>query len=226
LWLSKFAPSLALMDLSRLSAVFAWSRPASWLLLAGLSAIALACRLLGRDRRNLVVAVAAFGGMTLETLLLVHYQLKHGVVFQNLGLLLMSVMAGLATGAWIVDRYGLSLAAHGVQRRRHTAPRTLLAAFVVLALGAAAAISTGRASGLIPVSLMLFGAGCLVAAVFSHASLDGDDPRRLVSPLYAADVLGGAAGSIVCSLLLIPLVGLPPTAEWTAALMAVAMILA
>jgi hypothetical protein len=62
--------------------------------------------------------------------------------------------------------------------------------------------------------------------VFSRASFSGDDQRRLVSPLYAADVLGGSIGSGVCSLLLIPLLGLPLTAEWTAALMAVAIILA
>jgi spermidine synthase len=227
LWLSKFAPSLGQVDLARVAAVFSWSRVGSWLLVAAAGALALAWRVLGWPRRSLLVGLAALDGMMLETLLLVHYQLKHGVMFQNLGLLLMSVMGGLAAGAWAADRLAqtqaprltrLAAAANG--------GRVLVAAFVVVAFCVSISVRTGRASGLVSISLMLFAIGVLVAAVFSRASFSGDDQRRLVSPLYAADVLGGSIGSGVCSLLLIPLLGLPLTAEWTAALMAVAIILA
>jgi hypothetical protein len=83
---------------------------------------------------------------------------------------------------------------------------------------------------------MLFATGAIVAAVFACASVyapggptsqtDPTDQRRLVSPLYAADVLGGCLGAIAASLVLIPLLGLPLAAQWTAALAAVALLLA
>lgn len=226
LWLSKFAPSLGQVDLARVAAVFSWSRVGSWLLLAAAGALALAWRLLGWPRGSLLVGMAALGGMMLETLLLVHYQLKHGVMFQNLGVLLMSVMGGLAAGAWAVDRFARTQTARARRLAGANAARLLVAAFVVSAFCVSISVRTGRASGLLSISLMLFVVGVLVATVFSRASLGGDDPRRLVSPLYAADVLGGSIGSVACSLLLIPLLGLPLTAEWTAALMALAIILA
>jgi hypothetical protein len=172
------------------------------------------------------VATAALGGMMLETLLLVHYQLKHGVMFQDFGVLLMSVMGGLAAGAWAADRYAR---AWTTAMKRIGGParaaRGLFAAFAALAFTASFSIRTGQGSGLVSISLMLFATGVLVAAVFSRASVTADDQRRLVSPLYAADVLGGSIGSVACSLLLMPVLGLPLTAEWTAALMAVAVLL-
>jgi spermidine synthase len=219
LWLSKFVPSLGQADFTRVSDAFGWSRVQSWLLLAVVAGCALAWRLGGWPRRSVLVAAAAFGGMTLETLLLVHYQLKHGVVFQDLGLLLMSVMAGLAAGAMIVDRQARL-------KPRPADARLFLAAFIVLALLASISIRTGWGSGLVPIGVMLFATGVIVAGVFACASLrDNVDQRRLVSPLYAADLLGGCVGSIAASLVLVPLLGLPLTAEWAAALMAVAVLL-
>jgi spermidine synthase len=234
LWLSKFAPSLGQADLTRMSGAFGWSQSRSWLLVAAAAALALAWRVARWPRRALPVAVAALGGMMLETLLLLHYQLKHGVVFQDFGLLLMSVMAGLAAGAWTVDRV-----AHLRATRASLLQRVSVAALALLAIVTSIGIRTGRGSSLVAIALMLFAAGASVAGVFACASLGGDrrnprrgnhvgapvDQRRLVSPLYAADVLGGSLGSIAASLVLIPLLGLPLTAEWTAALVAVALIL-
>lgn len=59
---------------------------------------------------------------------------------------------------------------------------------------------------------MIFIAGFLVAAAFGYASLETvHDQRAIVSPLYAADLIGGCLGSIASSLLLIPVAGLVAT---------------
>ncbi len=221
LWLSKFAPSLAQVDLAGTAEAFGWSRWRSWVLLAIAAGLSLVWRLAGWPRRTALVGIAAGGGMTIETLLLVHYQLKHGVMFQDLGVLLMSVMAGLAAGAWLVDRRARRRA-----KGAATLPRLFFAAFVALSVATSIGIRTDYGSGLLPIAVMLGVTGALVAGVFACASHGDADQRRLVSPLYAADVLGGSVGSIAASLVLIPLLGLPLTAEWTAALMAIAILLA
>ncbi len=262
-WLSKFVPSLARVDLTGTAEAYGWSAPRSWLLLALAAAVALFWRWRRWPRRSMLVGAAAFTGMTLETLLLLHYQLKHGVMFQDLGVLLMSVMAGLAAGAWLVDRTGRT-----GTRRAVLLQRFLLGSLAVLALALSTLIRTGHGAGFLPIAIVLFASGAAVAGVFACASigdwrptrlraadLDGAsarqanptrlraadpnsasaahacptsplDQRRLVSPLYAADVLGGCFGSVAASLLLIPLLGLPLTAEWSAALAVVALMLA
>ena len=52
----------------------------------------------------MLVAAAGFLGMVLETILILYYQVKHGVLYQDIGLLLMSFMAGLALGAMVINR--------------------------------------------------------------------------------------------------------------------------
>jgi len=42
--------------------------------------------------------------MVMETILILYYQVKHGVLYQDIGLLLMSFMAGLASGAFIINK--------------------------------------------------------------------------------------------------------------------------
>jgi spermidine synthase len=244
LWLSKFFPSIAQVDLAWVSGAYGWRAPRSWLLLGVAAGLALLWRWRGWSRRTVLMASVAFVGMTLETLLLLQYQLKQGVMFQDLGVLLMSVMAGLAAGAWGVDgmvKAGLkSCSTTEVPVAQGFSPVFFLVALVLLALVASVAIAGGYGSGLLPIAAMLFVTGGIVAGVFACASVGDDrrvlrggeragariDQRRLVSPLYGADVLGGCAGSIACSMVFIPLLGLPLTAQWAAALAAVALLLA
>jgi spermidine synthase len=265
IWLSKFVPSIGQTDVGWLADAFGWSRGSSWLALLAAFAGAVWC---GRRRRRpagakppgrtAVVFMAAFAGMAIDTLLLLEYQLKQGVVYRDLGLLLMSVMAGLAAGAWLVDRQqaGLkscsatdsagqagvkshsatdSAVAQASGRIRSVAsqgfsPVMLLGLLALLALLVSVGIRTGVGMGPVPVALLLFVTGSLVAIVFGQAGAQGlktpglheREQRRLVSPLYAADVFGGCVGSVLTSLVLIPLLGLPLTGEWVAALTGVA----
>ncbi len=77
----------------------------------------------------------------------------------------------------------------------------------------AAMLHAGKVRGITVSALLLLACGFLVAAIFGYAGLHRrPDQRRIVSPLYASDLLGGCVGSLLASLLLIPLVGLPGTA--------------
>jgi hypothetical protein len=51
------------------------------------------------------------------------------------------------------------------------------------------------------------------------------DQRPVVSPLYAADLLGGSLGSLAASLLLIPMLGLPASAALLALLLLLSAVL-
>ena len=67
--------------------------------------------------------------------------------------------------------------------------------------------------GLWGVAPLLAASGLATGGIFAYASLrDVPDQPRAVAPLYAADLLGGCAGSLLGSLLLIPFLGLPATA--------------
>jgi predicted membrane-bound spermidine synthase len=65
-----------------------------------------------------------------------------------------------------------------------------------------------------------------VAGVFAYASFTRvPDPEKLISPLYAADLLGGCLGSVAASLLLVPLIGMDLTAAAMVGLALAALLL-
>jgi spermidine synthase len=172
-------------------------------------------------RLPLIVAVAGFAGMLLETLLLLKYQVKTGVLYQNIGLLLTLFMLGLTLGALSVDRY--------VARGRADSIRIsgfILLLILVFTSGLSAlGVRLALFDGLFPTGILLILSGFSVSAIFSYASFAGNvDQTRLIAPLYAADLVGGALGTVAASLFLIPLAGLAATAL-TAAFVALLSIL-
>jgi hypothetical protein len=116
-------------------------------------------------------------------------------------------MGGLALGAAVVRVVSS-------RRDRHGSPSRTLGGVLVAGLGllgatVAVAIERGALPGLAGAATSLLVCGFLVSALFAYASLQpGTDQRAAVSPLYASDLLGGAIGSLVASLLLVPGAGL------------------
>jgi hypothetical protein len=75
-------------------------------------------------------------------------------------------------------------------------------------------------------ALFLLAAGLLTGAIFAFASLRrAENQAVVVAPLYAADLLGGFAGSIAGSLFLIPLLGLPASVLLVGLLAVMALLL-
>jgi spermidine synthase len=212
IWLSKFYPRLAVLKLSSFASAGWYREPFAWIV--ALAGIALFIFARGRPslRRDLWVESAGFVGMCLETLLMLRYQMKSGILFQDIGILLMSFMAGLTAGAWSTSR----LIFRNRRMRRWLGPM-LMGGFASFSLLIAAWIRVGALDGLAGTAGLLFMAGVLVAAAFAYASFDGvEDQKEAVAPLYAADLLGGCLGSLAASLLLIPMAGMVATAAFMA----------
>ncbi|MBW2062532.1 MAG: hypothetical protein JRI95_13365 [Deltaproteobacteria bacterium] len=226
IWLSKFVPRMMNWDISF------WRTSASTGMIPGVLAagcligLFLVVRRWARLQRIILVAMAGFIGMVLETMLILYYQVKSGVLFQNLGILLMVFMAGLAAGSILVRALTASQTAkYGFVRK--SIGRSLLIGFGVLSLIFLGLSRLEYQFDILPIAFMLFVTGFLVSGVFAYASLfEVKDQKIVVSPLYAADLLGGCVGSLLGSLLLIPFLGMSQSAALAAilALLALALI--
>jgi len=88
----------------------------------------------------------------------------------------------------------------------------LLVAFCLVCATTGAMIALSVHAGILPIAFLLAAAGFLVAGIFAYASLHNiDDQKKIVSPLYAADLIGGCLGSLLGSLVFIPLAGMDIT---------------
>jgi spermidine synthase len=225
IWLSKFIPSLINWD-ADLSRLTAGGEPLAYGgAIVILSVLFILLRRWRRGARLAIVAVAGFAGMVIETVLILYYQAKSGVLFQNLGILLMMFMLGLTAGSAALDR----LARQRRNRPRDLPPRTgfeIVVIFVALCLGLAALIEADYQADLVVTSLLQFSTGALVAGLFAYATLRrAPDQIAVVSPLYAADLLGGCAGAVLGSLILVPLFGMTIAVLATAALLVLSALL-
>jgi spermidine synthase len=202
IWLSKFGVETEIWD-TAFSKLW-YGRKAAWLLLLLLPA-ALLYRARWTIRRALLAGMTAFAGMVLETILLLRFQIKNGILYQDIGILLMSFMAGLALGAYIMDRIPPRLLKKfGV---------ALLAGFVLLSATIGFGIHSGTCAGLAATTVLLILSGFFVAGIFAYAGLrKSGDPTTVIAPLYAADLAGGCLGSLIASLMLVPIAGMTVSA--------------
>lgn len=213
LWLSKFFPRLAFLDPSALWPAGGGMPRALWAPVLLLPVLFLAGGRRPGLRRALLAGTAGLMGMILETLLILHYQVKRGLLYQDIGGLLMSFMAGLALGAYAVDRHA-SLPVSFLRPLRRWGP-LLLAGFAALGLAAGWRIRAGSPAGIVETALLLISAGFLVSGTFAYAGTHGvADQKAAIGPLYGADLVGGCVGCLAAALILIPLAGLTVTA-WT-----------
>ncbi len=201
LWLSRFIPALGRVSGPGALGEATWA----WVIVPALG-WALACTLARRAARwrgAMLVAMAGFAGMVLEGALLLGYQTRGGVLFQDVGLLLCAFMAGLSAGTWAVGQGRIGKAAP-----RAGTGLALLLGMALLGAIAAGILRYGAPRGL-PVSLGLLACtGAFVGALFAYAS-SGTEGAGAAGSLYAADVLGGAAGSFLGALVALPFLGLP-----------------
>jgi hypothetical protein len=211
LWLSKFFPRLIHLDAQR-------DQP--WHLLGitalVMSAVFWTARRNPLMKRNLLAFIAGFSGMVFETVVMLHYQAKQGVLFQNIGLLFTVFMGGLATGAVWMRRVLNKRRPVGTGRTQFFGAGLFLL-FSGLNLVVVLAIKQDLISGFVGIGAVLFSAAMLSAGVFSYASLLGrENQQHIVSPLYASDLAGGCIGAVVGSLFLVPFFGMQVTAGFLA----------
>jgi spermidine synthase len=207
LWLGRFSPSLARLDAAALAPGSALRRRLQVGGLGALAAVLVMLRALRRAARCIVmVGAAAAAGMLLETALLVQYQVKSGVIYQDIGVLIATFMLGLSAGTLVTAGAGEQFPQIARSRGAGVAIASTLAA-----LGAAVwlLVGAGRAGDLTTASVLIAADGGLTGAMFAWASVfAGLEQRRIVGPLYAADLAGGCVGAVLGGLVLVPLFGL------------------
>jgi spermidine synthase len=194
-------------------------------ILGGISIAALLlCRRSLPLRRTLLVAIAGFTGMVLEGALILAYQISEGVLYQDLGLLLAMFMSGLALGSWAIDRTADT--SRGADALPAQTGAALLVGTAALSCLTAWNFVSSHRNSLSSTALLLLTAGLLTGALFAYASLlRVESQGAVVAPLYAADLFGGFVGSIVGSLFLLPVLGLPASVLLTGLLALAALAL-
>ena len=198
MWLSKLLPSARYWDFT-IPEIRA-DRRVLWLVGISIPALLLSTARWS-IRRVLLMGVVGFAGMTLETVLILYFQTKSGVLYQDIGLLLTGFMAGLALGAL------------GTERLAAIPSRVLgfllLGSFAFFCGVVGRQISAGTTAALPLCLAFLVLTGILVSGIFAYAgNYSSADQRRAITPLYAADLIGGCLGSLLASLILAPMVGM------------------
>ncbi len=222
LWLGRFDPRLAMVDpaplLQRAQALTPGGLGAAGLLLLGLAGLA---RRRGPSRRFALAVLAGLLGMLLESSLLMRFQIEQGVLPGHLGLLLGAFMGGLTVGAIGIDAALVRLDP-GEEPPPWLRWSVAGASMGICALTLAAPLV---ATGLLQSGVLLLLAGAATAAIFGLATRIGlPDQAGVAGSLYAADLLGGCAGVLLATTLLLPLLGL--TATGVTALLVAAAVLA
>jgi len=147
----------------------------------------------------LVVSAATMG---VESVVLLQYQVLHGVMFVNVGALLTCFMAGLAVGAWRADRAA-------VRRRLFGRPWSLTLVLGYVGLLGMALTRFPSPPGWLATGATLAFAGGTAGLVFGALTHERPgEPSRAVGAFYAADVFGGAVAAWLAPLVLIPVLGL------------------
>jgi spermidine synthase len=204
IWLSKFFPDTEQWDFTLIKIV---QTPLSKMILGFLIfIIILAGRKWKTFRRSFIVFIAGFQGMVLEIILLLNYQMHNGILFQNIGILIMGFMLGLALGSWIVNK---------IIKNYTGILLIILSIIIYLLLGVL--ISSGNINTFVITLVALVISGFLTSGIFAFASrFNVVDQKKIISPLYSSDLLGGVVGSVLANLIFIPVLGFGTTAQFMA----------
>ncbi len=224
IWLSRFIPSLIHRDISSLSA-FLPESGRNLLYVAGFTVLGLmVCtgKIFPAFGKSLRVFVAAFAAMVMESVFILRYQAQSGAMFLHIGILLMIFMAGLTAGSLSMSEFAKMHISGNVRKQTG---RCLLTGFALLCLMFQKILPHEAGGKIFLLSLFLFLTAFLLSAVFAWTGLsDTGAQQNLISPLYAADLLGACLGSMIGSLFLIPFLGMMPTAAFMAVLLLAAAV--
>ncbi len=200
IWLSQFYPQLFKID------TLAIFNDTNKILLALLILIVLIFVKIIRIEHIFLVGVAGLMGMLLESALLLGYQIRQGILYQDIGILLSAFMLGMTGGA-----YGVSKIDRIYFRAKYQKLLVLILLFgiVLLSLISYKFFKNNWFNNLIGYCLGMFFSGFFTAAIFAviSNSKSSNNPK-IISPLYAADLIGGCLGIIWGSIFIIPILGI------------------
>ena len=175
-------------------------------------------------RRRAIPAAIGFIGlaeMALEVVILFGFQVVHGYVYGQVGLIVTAFMLGLALGGATTNRMQWPQVAPSAEsapqarsRRAHLTPRSALAlialGIALLALGLPALLSLQPPAWAFP--LLALAAGGLTGMAFPlGVACTRGATGRVAGLLYGADLVGGCLGAVLASVFLVPILGIPQT---------------
>ncbi len=182
------------------------------------------------------VAAVGMGGMAGEVVLLLAFQCYYGYVYQQIGIIVGSFMMGLAVASWWVGRWLRQQPPH--LSLRHWLAGILAAGAVLVAImpyalkglwtyattPAAEAMVAHLLFPLLSALLGLWIGGQFPLASHLWTAFSGSQAWSAAF-LYAADLLGAAAGALIAGTLLVPIWGVANTCWLMAAPALVASVL-
>jgi len=192
-----------------------------WLPWLAAALLALAFAVPRRPERAvpLAAALGGAGGLTLELAALFVFQALAGSLYSRLALLVGAWMTGLGLGAWLAQRSRRA----GRRAMGGLFALQLLLCLVLAAAAPAANILAYLTTGTIGMpwtllfTLFCLGGGMIGGAHFGLATRTGASKG---ATLYALDLAGAAAGSLLAGMLLVPVLGVDATLGLTACLLA------
>lgn len=222
IWLSKFFSGFVFPEERTFQIDRLVSSPAVWIVLS-IGLLIAVNRKLAFIRRFLLMFLAGFAGMASEVLVLMNYQSRNGALYQDMGILLMSFMIGLALGALTINEYfGTSRI---VFKSRICLGCTLIIGFALLNVAVYFAIKSDFLGTLTNASIALILEGGFVSAIFAFLTTGNfGDLQDSTIRLYSADLIGGGIGSLLATLILLPVFGILTTSLLTAATAALGLI--
>lgn len=209
-WLRMLHPRLA-------SVVAALGIFPAWVILftTALIAIAAAARTRASSTGGILLGMAgmSFTLMATEMIILLLFQILYGYLYYRISLIVAAMMLGLAAGSWT----GTQVAS---PRRAYLAMLHLAVGVFLLALGALVFGGSAWGERLRPIFQFLLILGALLAGllgglefsfvnrlVFENASED----HRRAGWVYAADLFGSCAGTLLTSMWFLPVYGVGAT---------------
>ena len=140
--------------------------------------------------------------------MIILYQTKNGILYRDIGLLLMMFMLGLSIGAIIVHRLFKIKKIINYKLVGYI----LIITFTFMIFLIYLLTKYNLLHNLLTVSIFLLLTGIFVAGIFAFASLyNTNNQIEQVKPLYSIDLIGGSFGAIVASFIFIPVFGILST---------------
>ncbi len=152
------------------------------------------------DAVEFAVFTAGFSGIALEILLIISFQIIYGNIYNKIGLMITAFMAGLALGAWFVNRN-----MHIISRKCVTIIQVSIGIYALL-LPLFVMYAGPIASFLFPLVTLLLGA--FVGALFPMAAkLRFKGAAQTAGSLFFYDYAGACIGAVIISAVTLPLLG-------------------
>ncbi len=207
LWLARFFPSYALWN-QVLTAPLKMLRNVIWISIA-FTVLFIFLRKSILVKRIFLVAIASLIGIIIESTILLYFQVKQGILYQDIGLLITIFMTGMAIGSLMIAQRKWDIPEALSLSRRFG----VLALFVCVICFTILGIMIIGSNNVWLFSVIGFIiSGFYVGIAFAFASINWiENQSILVSPLYAADLIGGCIGVVLASLIFVPTIGLLTT---------------